>query len=525
MSRRIFILLIVLMSTALIGIIAVQIYWINSSIEIREKQFSNDVKFALAKVSETIQEREFDDYYKEYSPFIDSVQSSLKTGKKDFYFQQIDTVKKEIFTFRQSILESNYKPSTSLFDSDNETVNFKSYFSEKEKEIKKINFNTNNDDLNEFSPEERIRKVGRLTNLDKVQYESYFKDIAPRKPIYDRISYNEIKINLDNELRNRGVDADFEFGVYNEGFATKLKSDKFRKERFISYGTPLFIDNEGNSDYQLFVSFPSKEKYILATISNILVFAAVFVLIIILAFAGALYQLIRQKQISEIKTDFINNMTHEFKTPIATINLALDAIKNPKIIGDKEKILRYADIIRQENKRMHGQVENVLQISKLEKNQLDLSSEVTDIHEVVQDAITHVDLIVQDKGGFINLDFNATSNEVMANKFHLTSIIVNMLDNAVKYTNEAPKIDISTNNAGRNIIIKIKDQGIGMSKNVQKNIFDKFYREQKGNIHDVKGHGLGLSYVKKIVEHHHGSVYVESEKGKGSTFTVKLPLI
>ena len=523
MSRRIFILLIVLMGTALVGIIAVQIYWINNSIEIREKQFSNDVKFALSQVSEIIQEREFDDYFKEYAPMIDGVQRSLETGKKDFFFQQYDTVKNEVFTFRQSILENSYKPSASLFDSD--SVTFKTFFSEKQKEISKYtNFN-NGDDLNELSPEERIRMVGRLTNLEKVQYESIFKDVAPRKPIYDRISYNEIKINLDHELKVMGIEADFEFGVYHEGLATKLKSERFRKERSKSYGVPLFVDNEGSSDYQLFVSFPGKEKYIIATISNILIFAAVFILIIILAFASALYQLIRQKQISEIKTDFINNMTHEFKTPIATINLALDAIKNPKIINDKEKILRYTSMIRQENKRMHGQVENVLRISKLEKNQLDLTSKVTDIHEVVEEAITHVDLIVKDKGGYINVDLGAKQTEVMASKFHLTNVLVNMLDNAMKYTQESPKIDLITSNAGRNVIIKVKDQGIGMSKSVQKNVFDKFYREQKGNIHDVKGHGLGLSYVKKIVEHHHGSVYVESEKGKGSTFTVKLPLI
>ena len=382
MSRRIFILLIVLMGTALVGIIAVQIYWINNSIEIREKQFSNDVKFALAQVSEVIQEREFDDYYKEFSPAIDSLQRSLETGRKDFFFQQYDTVKNEVFTFRQSILENSYKPSVSLFD--NDTVTFKTFFSEKQKEISKLNSfsEDGNSDLKELSPEERIRTVSSLPILYRAQLESAFKDIAPRKPIYDRISYNEIKLNLYNELRARGVEADFEFGVYNEGLATKLKSEKFRKERSKSYGVPLFVDNEGGSDYQLFVSFPGKEKYIIATISNILIFAAVFILIIILAFASALYQLIRQKQISEIKTDFINNMTHEFKTPIATINLALDAIKNPKIINDKEKILRYTSMIRQENKRMHGQVENVLRISKLEKNQLDLTSKVIDIHEV-----------------------------------------------------------------------------------------------------------------------------------------------
>ena len=522
MSRRIFVLLIVLMSTALIGIIAVQIYWINSSIEIREKQFTNDVKFALAKVSENIQDREINDYYEKYGPTIDNATRSLKTGKKDFFFQQIDTAKNEIFTFRQSILESTYKPSISLFT--NDTVNFKTLFSEKEKEISKINFGSEYD-ITELTPEERIRMVGSLTNIEKAEFESIFKDLAPRLPLYERVSSNEIQLNLDNELRERGIETRFEFGIYNEGLATKVKSDRFKKERDISYGVPLFVDNEGNSEYQLFVSFPKKEKYIIATIANILILAAVFILVIILAFASALYQLIRQKQISEIKTDFINNMTHEFKTPIATINLALDAIKNPKIINDQEKILRYADMIRQENKRMHGQVENVLRISKLEKNQLDLSSNVINFHDVVEDALTHVELIVKDKQGYIQLHLDAEQKEIMGNRFHLTNVIVNMLDNAIKYTDEAPKIDIYTEIAGNNIILKIKDQGIGMSKSVQKNVFDKFYREQKGNIHDVKGHGLGLSYVKNIVEHHHGSVYVESEKGKGSTFIVKLPLI
>jgi len=166
-----------------------------------------------------------------------------------------------------------------------------------------------------------------------------------------------------------------------------------------------------------------------------------------------------------------------------------------------------------------------LRISKLEKNQLDLTSSVADLHEVITDAVTHVGLIVNDKGGYINENLEALQCEVMVSKFHFTNVIVNILDNAIKYSEDSPKIDIYTENAGNNIVLKISDQGIGMSKNIQKHIFDKFYREQKGNIHNVKGHGLGLSYVKKIVEHDHGSVYVESEKGKGSTFIIKLPLI
>ena len=521
MSKRVFILLIALMSVALIGIITVQIYWINTTIEIREEQFTNDVKFALAKVSENIQEREIDDYYRKYGTIIDSARKSTESVVRDFYFKQIDTARNEEFSFRQSILENDYKSSIPLFG--NDSLTFKTFFSEKEQEITKIS--PLNKDYLEVSPEERIYEIARLSKLENIQLENYFKDIAPRQPIYQRVTKNEIGINLENELTERGVNTDFEFGVYGDGLATKVKSDKFKKENGKSYQVPLFIDDSGNSNYQLYVSFPEKNEYILGSISNILVLAAIFILIIILAFASAIYQLLRQKQISEIKTDFINNMTHEFKTPIATINLALDAIKNPKIIEDKEKILRYAEMIRQENKRMHGQVENVLRISKLEKNQLDLTKAVSDLHEVIHDAVTHVDLIVKDKGGYINLHLEALQTEVILSKFHFTNVIVNMLDNAIKYTNESPKIDIYTENVGNNIVLKIKDQGIGMNKNVQKHIFDKFYREQKGNIHDVKGHGLGLSYVKKIVEHLQGSVSVESEKGKGSTFTVRLPLI
>jgi two-component system phosphate regulon sensor histidine kinase PhoR len=259
--------------------------------------------------------------------------------------------------------------------------------------------------------------------------------------------------------------------------------------------------------------------------SWILVLSALFVFIIILAFGSAIYQLIRQKQISEIKTDFINNMTHEFKTPIATINLAIDSIRNPRIIEDKEKVVRYAEMIREENKRMHAQVENVLRISKLEKNQLDLSKDVVDVHEVIENAINHFDLIIRNKDGAIDSRYGAVQNEVLASKFHLTNVIMNILDNAVKYSDDVPRVHVTTENAGNFVVIKIKDEGIGMSKPVQRKIFDKFYREQTGNIHNVKGLGLGLSYVKSIVERHQGQVFVESEKGKGSTFTIKIPTI
>jgi len=250
-----------------------------------------------------------------------------------------------------------------------------------------------------------------------------------------------------------------------------------------------------------------------------------FTLVIVLTYSSALNQLIKQKQISEIKTDFINNMTHEFKTPIATINLALDAIKNPKIIDDKEKVQRYLQMIKEENKRMHAQVENVLRISKLEKNELDISKEPRDVNEIIEDAIEHVSLIVEDREGQVHQHFNAQRNTILLNEVHFTNVLVNILDNAIKYSPAAPIIDVFTENIKDFIVIKIQDQGAGMSKVAQKRVFEKFYREHTGDLHNVKGHGLGLSYVKQIVEDHNGQIFVESEKGKGSTFIIKLPLI
>ena len=187
--------------------------------------------------------------------------------------------------------------------------------------------------------------------------------------------------------------------------------------------------------------------------------------------------------------------------------------------------MRYIQMIRQENKRMHAQVETVLRISKLDKNQLDVSKEVVDVHDLLDDAISHVQLLIDDKGGKLHLRLEALQTEVLGNTFHLTNVFVNILDNAIKYSDKLLDIEVFTENISNAILIHIKDNGMGMSKHAIKHIFDKFYREEIGNIHNIKGHGLGLSYVKKIIELHQGKVSVVSEKGKGSTFTVKLPVI
>ena len=263
-----------------------------------------------------------------------------------------------------------------------------------------------------------------------------------------------------------------------------------------------------------------KQDVVIITLMSLL-----FTLIIIVGYMSAVYQLIKQRKISQMKSDFINNMTHEFKTPIATINLALDAIKNPKIFNNKEKVSNYISIIKHENKRMNAQVENVLRISKLRKKQLNISKDRLELHDLIQDAITHVELIVQNRKGYIKTNFKASKSSILANDSYFTNVIVNVLDNAVKYSEGPPKIDILTENIGNNIFMSIKDQGIGISKAAHKRVFEEFYREHTGNVHNVKGHGLGLANVKRIIDNHQGTISLESEKGKGSIFTIKLPLI
>lgn len=523
MGRKTFIFIIILMSIALIGIITVQVFWINNTIQITEEQFSSNVKTALTKVSDEIKEREFNDFY------VELTQSQLaQKGKKlkyadvkKFIYEKIDTTNNQRFTYSQSIIESNYKVPTDFFLKD--TINFKEIYTRQEVVISKNKLLDNNGNALK-SPDEKYVKIGRFEGAERAELEQAFDNLTNKIPINQRVTTSEITFKLDNELKKRGIATNFKYGIYSNGLITSVKCSYFKKEDGTSYHVSMFPDGNGNSNYQLYVTFPDKNNFIIASILKLLALSIFFILIIILAFAIALHQLIRQKQISEIKTDFINNMTHEFKTPIATINLALDAIKNPKIIEDRDKVTRYVNMIREENKRMHTQVENVLRISKLEKNQLDVTKEKVNMHEIIKEAITHVELIVKEAGGYIHLNLIANSAILNGNQFHLTNVVVNMLDNAIKYSHEAPKIDIFTEEIGKYFYLKIQDQGIGMNKTVQKNIFEKFYREETGNVHNVKGHGLGLSYVKKIIEIHQGEISVESEKGKGSTFTVKIPL-
>jgi two-component system phosphate regulon sensor histidine kinase PhoR len=523
MGKKIFIFIVVLMSFSLIGIVTVQVYWIGDAIETKRNQFKSDVKKSLARVSEKVSDKEYAEFQRKIQPYIDTTTNISSRELRNFYLQQIDTIGKQQTSYSVTLLEDNIKIPADFLANDSLIIIKRITGREK---ISNSSFGLSNKDFSSNNDLKSYTTIKRFYKYEQDIIRGSFNLYRASLPIHKRLSNNELSITLKEEFLKRNIEIDFKYGVYSkDGYLTNLKSGYYTVDKANSIGYPLFVDDEGQSNFKVYVTFPNQKEHLLEDISNILLLSVFFIFIIIVAFSSSLYQLVRQKKISEIKTDFINNMTHEFKTPIATINLALDAIKNPKIIDDNEKVKRYVRMIREENKRMHGQVENVLRISKLEKNQLEISKVAIDMHDIVEEAISHVDLLVKDQNGVITTHLHSIQSEVLGNHLHLTNVIVNMLENALKYSDSTPNIEVFTESSSKFFIIKIKDDGIGMGKNAQKYAFNKFYREHKGNVHNVKGHGLGLAYVKEIIENHHGTVFVESEKGKGSTFTVKLPLI
>lgn len=526
MNKRLFVFLVILMSLSLVGIISVQLYWIKRSVDDKEEQFSNAIAEVLNRVTDKIEEREMRDYSNRFLSLKDSLGEIRSSHLSNIFFIDRDLNSNEILFYSHGILEEEYNIASTFFDSiaGGDSTQLRNFTSKRTKAVFKEEYGIDGKAYR-LNPIQKLEKIGGLSSVDKAAFEDVYREYAENVPIHQRVTRQEIELLLNQELMNMSIDTDFEYGIYSRGLPTKIKSRRFRFGESTVYKAPVFKNSEGTSNFALLLTFPKKKKFLLKSVLGMAFLSLLFTLVIVIAYASAIYQLIRQKQISEIKSDFINNMTHEFKTPIATINLAVEAIRNPKIISDQEKVIRYLEMIRDENKRMHAQVENVLRISKLERNQLDISKDRVDAHDLIKKAISHVELIVLDRGGYIHTHLEAERSEILANDMHFGNVLVNILDNAIKYSPQAPKIDVYTEVAKNYMIIKIQDQGSGMSKAVLKKVFEKFYREHTGDIHNVKGHGLGLAYVKKIVEDHQGEVYAESEKGKGSTFYIKMPLI
>lgn len=280
------------------------------------------------------------------------------------------------------------------------------------------------------------------------------------------------------------------------------------------------------ADEVLIIIVPQIDKIVFKNMTSRIVVAVLFTLIIISAFYLTVTTVIRQKKLSEIKNDFINNMTHEFKTPIATISLAVDAIKNEKVQKDVEKLGYFSGIIKEENQRMNRQVETILKSALMDRQEVQLNLKPLHVHEIIRDVADNFILRLQEKQGMLETDLAATEDLIEGDEVHISNLITNLMDNAVKYSkdNLSPVIRIITSSNQKKFIIRIEDNGIGMSRETLKRIFEKFYRAHTGNVHNVKGFGLGLSYVKNVVVAHHATIKAESTLGKGSCFTIEFNL-
>ena len=528
MSKKVFVFLLFMMSISLIGIIFIQSFFIIQNYEGNNSQFTSNVNYVLNQTSSMTERIEFRRYVKKFRDLINSETKVDTTSIKNLYIINEDPKNRETIVYRNGVIEENLViPKTkSYYDdffsviTDKDNISITRLSNEREEKI----FSNQRIDNNSLSSEEFLMKVGRISKSKEVLFETAYNDLAKRNSIEERIGDNgRFKELLDSNFKKMNIDLAFEYAIFNKDSITKVKSENFENSNS-QYKSIIFKDENNISDYTLRVAFPDKTPFLISSVISLIITSVIFTSIIIIAYITTILLLLRQRQISRIKTDFINNMTHEFKTPIATINLALSAIKNPKTIIDKKKVKKYLKMIYDENNRMHDQVENVLMISHLEKNELNIEKSRHDLNDIINLAISHLSLIAESKNGNITFNKDAGNTQIVGNETHLINVFVNILDNAIKYNNDRPEILINTKNINDRVIVDIIDNGIGMSKSVQSKIFDKFYRKQTGDVHDVKGHGLGLAYVKKIIDFHNGDINVKSILGEGSTFSIQLGL-
>jgi two-component system phosphate regulon sensor histidine kinase PhoR len=338
------------------------------------------------------------------------------------------------------------------------------------------------------------------------------------------VNSSVLGILISAEFEKRNIKADYEFGVYDcqeqcmKG--SDFKSHKGGKALASLEQMPVWK----NDGYYFAVQFSRIEANLINQM-GIWVFSSAVMLVVIFFFVYTLFVILKQKRLSEIQKDFINNMTHEFKTPLSTIAISSEVLRDPKITNTPDRLLNYATIIQNETNRLKQHVERVLQMARLEKSDVALKKEKLDVHELIRDAVQNSSVLLQEKSGEVDLELKAERSWVIADKLHFTNVLFNLIDNAIKYNQQQPKLTISSGNSNGHIFIEVKDNGIGISADNIRKIFHQFYRVPTGNVHDVKGFGLGLNYVKLMVEAHKGKITVESNLGEGSSFKIILPTV
>lgn len=559
-------LIILLMSIASIGLLGFQYYWVRNALRINEERFEQMVYQSMANTVAQLEKGETSDIFLSYLATDTLLQQSL--------FQRIEPIVVQVRqrpanprrpSIRDSLLQQQIPQVSQRFrrlieargidvsvlnDLDNFFTNLtpevaSSMFTPDEMEIllqereRQLQYLSqaegsfrsrygffSPDIIEEYNiPRDALEKIRNANIKIELMNRAWEEMLEGQRDILSRVDTGVVRKLLQNNLKERGIVQDFDLGVLSdEGQIIPITQTDF-PEKLLSEGVQarLFPGDILGKENFLMVHFPDKNAFILRQIWLPVLSSLFFIGIVIFCFVYAIKVIIRQKNLSDIKNDFINNMTHEFKTPIATVSLAVEALQDPDLMNQEAFRKRYISVIKDENKRLGSQVEKVLQAATLDKKEFKLKLEEINLEEILDGARRLFELQVENKGGEITFESELGYPLIRADAFHLSHIFNNLLDNANKYCKEKPVIRIKAWEEGEHAFISIQDNGIGMNKDAQRKIFDKFYRVPTGNLHDVKGFGLGLSYVKTMLEAHKGEISVQSEPGKGSIFTIKLP--
>lgn len=473
MNKKIIFITIVVMTFALLGLMGIQVYLIGDAVKVKEATFVRDVNQAMNQVVMVLEKEEMQRQFEYHVAIMNrranflSVYDSINRSLREELQRPMDEEEYASFLRRSSLAQEKLQEMAFGYNEASEAV----------KELEPL----------------------RIDSLVKL------------------------------ELKKHGINTDYELGIYSPTrnamlfqksgrYPQELLGESFAFDMYPTIAPIRFAD-------KLLIFFPHEKRYLVSQLTELLMVSGILLLVIILSFTATIFTIFRQKKLSEMKSDFVNNMTHEFKTPIATIGLACEALKDNDIQKSEVLYGTYINMIDEENKRLGVMAEQILQSAVLEKGEITLKKDKINLHDLAREAAASKHLQAKSKQGHIFTELKAENHLVNGDKVHLINVVLNLLDNAIKYTEESPQIVLKTRNIPNGIELLVQDNGMGISKSNQKRIFEKLYRVPTGNVHNVKGFGLGLSYVKTVVEKHGGMIGVNSELKKGSTFYIRLPII
>lgn len=525
MKRRFIILLIIAITISLLGLVGIQIYWIRNALSVKEVNFDRGVGDAVTKA------------VNKYNKIEVARRLLIQQERDNRYSQMIDSLNREYYNALSESMRQEDMGADSSATSMRESFQFSISGQENGGQIHSFDTSFVREsnalppslgyapDPGTLIPEDPMRMFFDRSRFINDLFEELFSDRSSFQTSGEE-NMQVLDSLLHAELKNQGIKTEYDFAIYNPAFNTivaQKTAENTQKLLQSPYAFNLYPNDIFMNPEYLLLYFPEQKRYLVSQINTMLATSSLFILLIISSFAFTMMTVIRQKKLSVMKNDFINNMTHELKTPISTISLACQALKDQDISKSEDLYQSYIRMIDEENQRLGLMTEKVLQTALIEKGKLNLNLAGLDLHELVEQAIRKISLQVEAKHGQITSMLDAKYSFIEADRVHLTNVFVNLLDNANKYSPVTPQITVSTENSSAGILVHIDDKGIGISRANQKKIFDNLYRVSTGNIHDVKGFGLGLSYVKAIVEKHAGHITLESEPKKGSRFTIFLP--